>query len=81
MKGGGNSIFLLILALRWWMGCTEEMEAGAAKERLNKRLEDAVCELDNSLAGIHGSGELNGANDSDESDEDMSEAESQPRKR
>ena len=81
VKGGGNGIFLLILALRWWMDCTDEMEAGAAKERSNKRLEDAVCELDDSLAGIHGSGALNGADEGGDSEEDMSETERRPRKR
>ena len=63
------------------MDCTDEMEAGAAKERSNKRLEDVVCELDDSLAGIHGSGALNGADEGGDSEEDMSETERRPRKR
>ncbi len=32
IKGKGNCIFLLILALRWWMDKTDEMEAGEQKE-------------------------------------------------
>ncbi len=32
VKGGGNGIFLLILAFRWWADAADELEDGELKE-------------------------------------------------
>ncbi len=81
IKGGGNGIFLLILALRWWMDETDEMEVGERQEWSNKRLDSAVRELEESLAGICGSDALKRALEYATSEEEDSEVESSPMKR
>jgi hypothetical protein len=51
-KGGGNGIFLLILALRWWMDVNDESEEGGAKTKRNERLAKALKGLEQSMGGI-----------------------------
>lgn len=81
IKGGGNGIFLLILALRWWMDKTDKMEVGEQQEWSIKQLDSAVRELEESLAGICESDALKRALEYATSEEEDSEVESSPMNR
>lgn len=52
VKGGGNGIFMLILAFRWWVDTVDELEEGNEKEEAANRIEQAIQELNASLTGI-----------------------------
>ncbi len=51
-KGGGNSIFLLILSLRWWMDEVDELNEGDKKKEANERLAAVLEQLDKSMNGV-----------------------------
>lgn len=81
VKGGGNSIFLLILAFRWWADAADELEDGELKEWSTTRLGLTMKELDDSMRGILESSALEQAMEGDYSAKEDSEVEIRPRKR
>ncbi len=58
VKGGDNSISLLILAFRWWADAVDELEDGDFKVWSMMRVGIAMKELDSSMTGILESGAL-----------------------
>lgn len=52
VKGGGNGIFLLILALRWWMDTNNKSEEGKAKTKRNERLTKVLKGLEQLMGSI-----------------------------
>ncbi len=58
VKGGGNSISLLILTFRWWADAADELEDGDFKVWSTMQVGLAMKELGGSMTGIFESGAL-----------------------
>lgn len=82
VKGGGNGVSLLILAFRWWVDSVDDLKDGDLKEWSNKRLENVMKELDDSLAGVLGLSTLQKITEGrEEEGDEESEEETRPKKR
>lgn len=81
VKGGGNGVFLLVLTLRWWADVTNTLEDGDVKERSNRRVGEAMNELEESMTGILESGALQRGNQEPESEEEDIALQSRAKKR
>jgi hypothetical protein len=80
-KGGGNRVFLLILAFRWWTDTADELPEGDLKEWSSNWLTLVMKDLDKSMAGVLGSSALQRAVEGHDEEENDSEEESRPKKR
>lgn len=57
-KGGGNGVFLLILAFRWWIDAADKLPESDLKDWSSNRLTLVMKDLDKSMAGVLGSSAL-----------------------
>lgn len=81
VKGGGNGLFLLILALRWWMDASDALEDRDLRRWSSNQIQVDLRNLDESMAGILDSTTLQQAMQALESDSEDSDLGMRPKKK